>query len=84
MEGWLPSALTQSPGQSQAAGQMMLWFPPTHPSLPLYTHSSPAPGPGPGRWVSHSHIPASIAHVSETPRLGLAAHGLRPRAPSWG
>lgn len=50
----------------------------THPSPPApCTRSSAAPGPGPGHWVSHSHIPASIAHADATPRLwSVAAHSI--------
>lgn len=52
-------------------GRLTVWFPPTH----LHPHSTLTlfPRPGPGHWVSHSHIPASIAHADVTPRLALAA-----------
>ena len=57
--------------RARLQGRLTVWFPPTH----LHPHSTLTlfPRPGPGHWVSHSHIPASIAHADVTPRLALAA-----------
>lgn len=51
--------------------------PPLHARLPV-------PGPGPGHWVSHNHIPASIAHAGDSQAgagsHAVCGHALCPRA----